>query len=637
MRNNKSLLGMVLVVVTLAVFLQTTTHQFINFDDPGYITANPAVKGGLSAAGVVWAFTSTAMSNWHPLTWLSHMLDVQLFGLEPRWHHLTSVLLHAAAVFLLFQLLAGITGALWQSFFVALLFAIHPLHVESVAWVAERKDVLSCLFGLLALLSYVRYVKSSEYRWYLVSLLLFVAALMSKPMLVTLPVVMLLLDYWPLARYGREEDANGDGMLSRRVPFLSLVREKIPFFLLSAASSVITVYGQQKGGAMATLDKVPVFARVENALIAWIKYIALMFWPQDLAILYPFPKHLVLWQAALAAVALVLISTVVLRCRVRFPYIVTGWFWYLVTTLPVIGLIQVGGQSLADRYTYIPLIGLFIICCWLLPDLMQGWQHCQVVLAVLAPLVFCILATVTWHQLGYWKDDFSLFRHTLEVTSDNYLILNNYGIALDARGDHAEAYGYFADAVRVNPSSAMAYSNMGTLDLGWGKLDAAVQNYTKALEINPNHLQARAGMGKTLATMGRFDEAIWQYQQALKIDPSFATAHQKLALLLMKLGKNTEAQSHYMTALQLEPNSPKAALDMGIAMAQEGKMVEALGYFDDALRIAPASVEAHFNRGLAFVRLNRKDEAAAEFGRVLDLRPGSPEAQHWLDMLRRQN
>jgi len=472
MRTNKILLGIALVVITLVVFLQTATHQFISFDDPGYVTANPAVKGGLSAAGVAWAFTSTAMSNWHPLTWLSHMLDVQLFGLDPRWHHLTSVFLHAAAVFLLFQLLAGITGAVWQSFFVAVLFAIHPLHVESVAWVAERKDVLSCLFGLLALLSYVRYVKSPGYRWYLVSLLLFVAALLSKPMLVTLPVVMLLLDYWPLDRYAGETD--GDGSLARRLaPFLRLVREKIPFFLFSALSSVVTVYGQQKGGAMATLDKVPVFARIENALIAWVKYIWLMFWPRDLAILYPFPKHLVLWQAALAGVVLVLISAAVLRYRHRFPYLVTGWFWYLVTTLPVIGLIQVGGQSLADRYTYIPLIGLFIICCWLLPDLMEGWQHRQVVLAVLAPLVFCLLTAVTWHQLGYWKDDLTLYRQTLAVTKDNYLILNNYGIALDAKGDHAGAYRYFKEAIEVNPRSAMAYSNLGALSVRWGKLDEA--------------------------------------------------------------------------------------------------------------------------------------------------------------------
>ncbi|GFO70418.1 O-GlcNAc transferase [Geomonas limicola] len=631
MRNLKMLLCVVLTLVTMIVFLQTATHQFINFDDPGYVTSNTAVKGGLSAAGLAWAFTSTAMSNWHPLTWLSHMIDVQFFGLDPRWHHLTSVFLHAVTVVVLFMLLEGMTGALWQSFFVALLFAVHPLHVESVAWVAERKDVLSCLFGLISLSCYVRYVKTPGARWYLASLLLFVASLMSKPMLVTLPLVMLLLDYWPLDRYGCDPSTNAT------LPVLRLAREKIPFFVFSALSSAITVYSQHKGGAMATLDKVPVTARIENALIAWVKYIFLMVWPQDLAILYPFPKHLVLWQAAAAGIVLVIISTAVVRYRRRFPYLLTGWFWYFITLLPVIGLVTVGGQSMADRYTYFPLIGLFVACCWLIPDLMQGWQHRQVVLAVLAPLVFSLLTAVTWRQLGYWKDDFSLFRHTLEVTSDNYLILNNYGIALDAKGNHAEAFRYFNEAVQVNPRSAMAYSNLGSVSLGWGKLDDAVQNYTKALEINPNHLQARAGMGKTLAALGRFDEAVWQFQEALKIDPSLTAAHQNLALLLIKLGKNSEAQSHYEAALQLDPRSPKAALDMGIAMAQEGKMVEALGYFDDAQRIAPTSVEAHFNRGLAFVRLNRKEEAAGEFARVLELRPNSREARHWLDMLQKQN
>lgn len=621
--------GIILFVVTLLVFLQTVSHQFINFDDPGYVTSNSVVKGGLSAANVAWAFTSTSMSNWHPLTWLSHMADVQFFGLDPRWHHLTSVLMHAGAVFVLFLLLDGMTGALWPSFCAALLFAIHPLHVESVAWVAERKDVLSCLFGLISLSCYARYVKTPGPRWYLAALLFFVASLLSKPMLVTLPLVLLLLDYWPLGRYG--SDTGGT------FPLLRLVREKIPFFVLSAVSSIITVYSQQKGGAMATLDKVPVGARVENALIAWVKYIFLMVWPRDLAMLYPFPKRLELWQAVAAGLFLVLVSVAVVRYRRRFPYLLTGWFWYLITLLPVIGLVQVGGQAMADRYTYIPLIGLFVVCCWGIPDLMQGWQHRQVALAVLAPLVFSLLTAATWQQLGYWKNDFTLYRHTLDVTTDNYLILNNMGIALDAQGNHAEAYGYFRDAVRANPRSAMGYSNMGTLDLGWGKLDEAVQNYTKALEIAPYHLQARAGMGKTLAALGRFEEAAWQLQEALKIDPSFASAHQNLALVLMKLGKNSAAQAHYEDALRLDPHPPKVALDMGIAMEKEGKAVEALGYFEDALRIAPASVEAHFNRGLAFVRLNRKDEAATEFTRVLELRPGSPEAQHWLSMLRQQN
>ena len=624
--SKKILLSFVLIILTIGVFFQTTNHQFINFDDPGYVTKNPVVKGGLSAAGVAWAFTSTAMSNWHPVTWLSHMADVQMFGLDPAGHHLVSVLLHALAALLLFLLLERLTGAIWPSIAVAALFALHPLHVESVAWVAERKDVLSCLFWLFTLIFYAGYVKRGGHRFYLLSLLTFVLGLMTKPMLVTLPLVMLLMDYWPLNRIA------GEGQLKGR--FLPLFKEKVPFFLFSLLSAVITIYGQHKGGAMATLDKVPFFPRIENALISYIKYIVLMIWPHDLAILYPFPKAVPLWQAVGSGILLVTFSLAVFRYRNRFPYLVTGWFWYLITLLPVIGFIQVGGQALADRYTYIPLTGLFIAICWLVPDLMQGWRRREAILTALAVFIISSLAAVTWRQIGYWKDDLTLYRHTLAVTSGNYLILNNYGIALDERGDLAGAYGMFQETLRINPRSAMAYNNLGALFVRWGNNPAAVEHYSRAIEINPQYAYARSGLGKALEGLGRTEEAIREYGEALRIDPGMAETHQNLAILMMKIGRRDEAMGHFEAALRLNPASAKASINMGVELAKSGRIEESLEYFNLAVSIDPDSVEAHFNRGVALAKLGRIDEAMAEFTRVLELKPDTYAARNWLERLR---
>ncbi len=636
--RNKIILSVFLLMVTLAVFSQTVHNDFINFDDPGYVTANPVVKWGITWTGVAWAFTATAMSNWHPLTWLSHMLDVQLFGLNPAGHHLMSVGLHALCALLLFLLLARITGAMWRSFFMAALFAIHPLHVESVAWVAERKDVLSCLFWLLTIFAYSRYVKSPGHKWYFLALLCFILGLMSKPMVVTLPLALLLLDYWPFHRFaGSNGQARGEGQTRGSAPtksFIVLLKEKVPFFLLSALSAVITIYGQHKGGAMATLVKVPVELRLENALISYVKYILLMFFPHDLAMLYPFPKSVPLWQAIGAGLLLMVISLAVVRYRKNFPYLVTGWFWYLVTLLPVIGLVQVGGQALADRYTYIPLTGLFIICCWLLPDLIQGWRHREAALGAAAGIAVSVLAAVTWHQLGYWKDSITLYRHTSAVTTDNYLIYNNYGIALDERGDKAGAFRMFQEVLRIYPRSATAYNNIGTLYEGWGDYVDAINYYSRALEITPDYALAHAGLGKSLAGLGRADEAILEYEKALKIDPSLYDTHLNLAILLMKMGRFDEAGSHYDMALHLDRYSAKAPINMGVELAREGRLEEAAGYFTNAVNIDPGSVEAHFNRGVALARLGRTDEAAAEFTRVLELEPGSVSARSWLEKLR---
>ena len=561
----------VLLVLTLGVFFQTSDHQFINFDDPLYVTNNPYVTGGITEKNIIWAFTTTTASNWHPLTWLSHMADVEIFGLNPRGHHLTSVLIHTASTLLLFWLLAQMTKAPWQSLFVAALFALHPLHVESVAWVAERKDVLSGFFWVLTLLCYVGYVKHRTVKSYLLTLFSFLVGLLTKPMLVTLPVIMFVLDCWPLGRFSPQK---GEGHRTVGFTFWSLVKEKIPFFLFSALSAIITIYAQGKGGAMSSFEAVPLTSRIGNALVAYATYIGKTIWPHDLAFFYPFPLSLPFWQVCASIVLLVLISIVTIRLRRQKPYLIVGWFWFLVTLVPVIGFVQVGGQSMADRYTYIPLTGLFIMGCWGVPDLLRGLRHRSAILVILSIIVVSALVITTWRQLGYWKDNIPLYRHTLDVTSNNYIILNNLGIALADRGE----------------------------------VDAAIQAYQEALRVWPKSATAHVNLGAALAGQGKFEEAISHYAEALRLKPDYALAR---------------------------INWSKALNNKGVALAQQGKMSEAIRHFDQALYIDPDSVDGHFNLGIALAHLNRIDEAAEQFVHVLRLTPESADARNWLKRLGR--
>jgi len=495
------MLCLVLGAVTAGVFLQTGDHGFINFDDPGYVTENSCVKGGLTGENVAWAFSATAMSNWHPLTWLSHMLDVELFGLAPRGHHLTNVFFHAASTLLLFFLLAQITGAPWRSLFVAALFALHPLHVESVAWVAERKDVLSGFFWFLTLLLYAGYVKRGGTARYLLALLSFAAGLMAKPMLVTLPVVLLLLDHWPL----------------RRSPLWALVKEKIPFFALSAASAVVTLIAQEQGGAMKTLDAIPLEPRAGNAVIAYVKYIGKMFWPADLAMLYPFPGSIPLWQVFCASLLLLLVSALAIVWRRRHPYLVTGWFWFLVTLVPVIGIVQVGGQSMADRYTYIPLTGLFLACAWGVSDLLQGWRYRKAVLPVLAAMVVAASGAVAWRQVGYWRDNITLYRHTLEITDGNYLIRNNYGIALAQEGRLDEAIDRYLASLKIDPNRPATHNNLGFAYFRKGMVDHAILQFQMANALNSDYAEAHNNLGIAYGKKGWIRQAAEEISMGMKL------------------------------------------------------------------------------------------------------------------------
>ena len=526
------LMCMVLIIVTFAVYVRAGNHQFLDYDDNEYVTSNPHVASGITGNNVLWAFTSVYASNWHPITWLSHMADVQFYGMNPRGHHLTNVVIHTATSLLLLLFLLRVTGSLWKGSFVAFLFALHPLHVESVAWVAERKDVLSALFWFLTLLFYSEYVAKLKPSLYFLSLFSFVLGLMSKPMLVTLPIVMLLMDFWPLERYRRNEREQGlNHHLARGT---SLIKEKIPFFACSLLSAAITAYAQNSTGAMKSFDEMPLGLRIENALIAYVKYIGKTLWPHDMAVLYPISLSFPHWQVIGSLCVLLAVSAVTIWTRRRHPYLAVGWFWFLVTLVPVIGLIQVGIQSMADRYSYIPLTGLFIMIAWGVPDLLRDLRHRKAVLALLAGTVIIASATLTWRQLGYWQDNISLFRHTLHVTTGNYLIQNNLGLSLAKKGELDAAIQHYSEALRINPDYTDAHNNLGIALADKGDLDAAIQEYQEAIRIDPTYPKAHNNLGFALANKGDLDEAIQEYQEALRINPNYSKAHYNLENALVK-------------------------------------------------------------------------------------------------------
>jgi tetratricopeptide (TPR) repeat protein len=519
-----------LIVVILAVYLQVGNHQFFSFDDYAYVTRNPHVSNGLTGDNILWAFTSVEATNWHPVTWLSHMADAQCFGLDPRGHHLTSVVIHALSSVLLLLLLFRLTGALWQSSFVAFLFALHPLHVESVAWVAERKDVLSAFFWFLTLFAYARYLEKPKASRYLAALTCFLVGLMCKPMLVTLPLILLLVDFWPLERYRPTAGEPWQHQLRTRLP--PLLKEKIPFFAGSLLSAAITIYAQRSGGAVVGLDAMPLRLRVDNALIAYVRYLGKIFWPHDLAVFYPFPASLPLWQAIGSLFILLLVSAAAIRSARQRPYLAVGWFWYLCTLIPVIGLLQVGAQSMADRYTYIPSIGIFIMVAWGVPELAQGLRHRKRLLALGAAALIITSAALSFQQLGYWRDTISLYRHTLQVTRDNFMVHYSLGVALADAGDIDAGIREYREVLRISPNYRDAHTKLGFALASKGELGAATGEFRQALRLNPEDPDAHANLGIALSQTGDLDDAIREFQEALRLSPGDATAQSNLKFAL---------------------------------------------------------------------------------------------------------
>jgi tetratricopeptide (TPR) repeat protein len=639
--SRKTLVCFVLLILILAVFWQVKDYDFVNLDDKMYIHENRHVLSGLTIDGVKWAFTSVYASNWHPLTWLSHMLDVDLFGANARRMHLVNVFFHIAATLLLFLILDRMTGALWKSGFVAVLFALHPLHVESVAWIAERKDVLSAFFWMLTLGAYMLYVEKPRLTRYMAAFFFFALGLMAKPMLVTLPFVLLLLDVWPLKRLQAGESVRSCGVepvekmtkkeKSRKkrkakehdvkphpavakigdtslkwFQLLPLVREKIPFFVLSAASSMITIYAQQQGGAMVSMERIPLLTRLANAMMSYIFYIGKAIWPWNLSVFYPYPAAWPLWQAGGAFLLLACITVLAVYCVKRYPFLTVGWFWYLGTLVPVIGVLQVGMQALADRYTYIPLIGLFVMAAWGAPELLKQWRHGKAVLTAAAALVIAVVAVVAWMQAGHWRDSVSLFSHALAVTKNNHLAHNNLGVALNAAGEKENAAFHYSEAIRINPRYSSYHYNYANYLAAQGRTDEAIMHYTEAVRLAPDYFNAHNNLGLARAARREFKEAAMHFWEALRIRPGEAGVHYNLAVALANLGDRQEAERRLREAVRIDPNFAEAHSDLGMILAMQGKVEEGIGHFREALRLKPGYAAAKHNLSLALGSLDRK-------------------------------
>jgi tetratricopeptide (TPR) repeat protein len=607
-------------VVVLA-FFPATRNGFINYDDDLYVTKNTHVQGGLTLSGLKWALVSTQASNWHPVTWISHMLDCQLFGLNAAGHHATNILLHALNTVLLFLLLREMTAATWRSLFVAALFGLHPVHVESVAWISERKDVLSTFFFLATLWAYSRYVecgmRSAECGarrsqaehptsnithhalrithhvsfFYLLALLCFALGLMSKPMLVTVPFVLLLLDLWPLRRFSLPSTGQNVSGVSW------LMIEKIPFFLLSAAACVITSAVQKQEGAMVMLIQLPLSARVENALVSYSRYLGMVFWPVDLAVFYPHPEHwgtLSVVGSALVLLALCILAVWLRRSR---PFLLVGWFWFVGALVPVIGLVQVGQQSIADRYTYIPYIGLFIALTWGLYELSRRWSSQKVTFTLAAVALVLVLISETRRQVNYWKSSETLFRHAIAVTRNNYVaFFHAADYAFFEKGEVGETIGLCEDALKARP------------------LDVEAQNL----------------LGLALTRQGHVEEGLVHFRQAIKLKPDFAKAHGNLGNALARLGRLEEAISQLQEAVRLKPDSMEGHYNLGIALCRNGRLDQGIVELQETLKFNPNSAETHCGLGVAFAAKGRREEAVDHLKQALALRPNFPEAQQTL-------
>jgi tetratricopeptide (TPR) repeat protein len=622
-------ISLVLIAVILAVFWQVRNHEFIKFDDDEYVTNNPHVKSGLTLSGAIWAFVAMHSNNWHPLTWLSHMLDCELYGLNPGGHHLTNLLIHIVNTLLLFLVLKRMTGARWRSSFVAALFALHPLHVESVAWVAERKDVLSTFFWMLTMETYLRYVNYPRFHRYLLVLLCFTMGLMSKPMLVTLPFVLLLLDYWPLGRFrfGQlRSDCNVSTQKSlnlsdQRSSALHLVLEKTPFFVLSAVASILTFVAQQSGGTVKSLKFFPLETRIANALVSYVTYIGKMVWPSRLGFFYPYPDRVPIWQITGAALLLVCVSVLVIHASHRRPYLGMGWLWYLGTLVPVIGLVQVGLQAMADRYTYVPLIGLFIMIAWGIPDILKGWRHRKTVFAVSAGLLLSVLAIVTWAQVQCWQNSIRLYKHTLKVTSKNSLIHYDLGVVMLRQGRYSDAITHLSESLRIEPDDAEAHNNLGIALVRQGKIQEAMVHYAEALRIKPDDAGTHNNLGVALARQGKIQEAMVHYAEALRIKPDFAEAYGNIGNSLAQQGRIEEAIAHYNKCLQINPDFPDIHRNLGICLGERGRIEEAIAHYKEALRIKPNFADAHYSLALAYLMIGNRGAAMEEYEVLKKIHP----------------
>lgn len=608
-----------LAVATLLAFAPIVDTGFVDFDDDIYVSANPHIQQGIDAGSLRWALTSFYAANWHPITWLSHMVDWELYGSKPLGHHLSSLLVHLAGVLVLFFALSRMTGAPGRSAFAAALFAVHPLHVESVVWLAERKDVLCALFWFLSIAAYARWRETPRLFLGFAVTLFATLALMSKPMAVTLPLTLLLLDFWPLGS-------------TRPRTVMAALRDKAPLYVLCAGAAWLTVMAQRASQAISSIEACPIGQRIGNALVAYVMYLVKMVWPVELSVFYPHPgATLPAWEILGAAGVLVLFSVVAVRLRRARPYLLFGWLWYLVTLVPVIGLVQVGEQAMADRYTYVPLVGIFVALSWGMGDIVAS--RAPRVATGVAIAVVVLLIGLTRFQVRFWKDAETLFTRALAVTEGNDVAHAHLGILRGRQGRFEEADAHFREALRIHPSSALAHLDLGTnlahlgktnealvefrvalrldptdprvhTDLGGillllGNLDEARSHLEEALRLDPEFTAARIELGAVLSQSGRLDEAVSQFREAIRLDPTRANAHARAGTALAKLGRYDEAYVHFAEAIRLDPRNAETQCDWGTALATQSRYREAAAHFAEAIRLSPTLARAHFSLAVA--------------------------------------
>ena len=576
----------VLILSTLLVFWQVRNFEFTNYDDNACVTENPHFSRGLNSDDIVWAFTAPNNGNWLPLTWLSFMVDSQLFGLNSGRMHLVNLLFHIANTLLLFAVLKRMTGSLWRSAFVAAAFALHPVHVESVAWVINRKDVLSGFFFMLTLAAYAGYARNGGVFRYLLTLLLFVFALLSKPILVMLPFVLLLLDYWPFNRFTDElaETPEGKNKINSVCSVVKspvwLIVEKVPFLALAAVWSVITFLAQRNSGSVSGISVIPLDYRIANSFLSYARYIGKMFWPQNMSVFYPLDiVHIPLWRIALCILLVLVITIFAVRFGRKQRYLPVGWFWFVVTLVPVIGIVQSGAQGYADRYTYIPYIGLFIVIAWGLPELLSKWRYRNIALGMAAVIVLTASGVCAYIQTGHWKNSYTLFTHAIEVTQNN-------AVAHDCLGNY----------LRDN-----------------GKTDLAIEHYKKAIQFNQFNPMALNNLGYIMSDRGDVNKAIEYFQQAIKIKPDYAEAQYNIGVACDALGRRQDAIEAYKQAIRIQPDYHNAHFNLGFACYQLGRYQDAIEAYKRAIRIKPDFAMAHYALGVAYVVLGDKSSALEEY------------------------
>jgi tetratricopeptide (TPR) repeat protein len=629
-------IGLGLVLLTCFAYSGVRYCDFIYFDDPVYLTENYNVKKGVTLEGVKWAFTSGYAANWHPVTWLSLMVGCELYGLDPAWHHLTNLLIHILNVLLLFLLFNKTTNDVYKSLCVAALFAVHPIHVESVAWVTERKDVLSGFFWISTLILYTWYTKEKTWKSYLVVIISFSLGLMSKPMLVLLPVVLLFFDYWPLSRLSFPKRPPGAFIEGKKTDIRTAVFEKIPLLFLSFGSAVVTILVQHHEGAVRSASEVPYGVRISNAFFSYVLYLKKLFWPADLAMLYPHPGEMKVLPAVLSVILLLAVSIIAVRFLKKYPYFFVGWFWYLISILPVIGFVSIGDIVMADRYAYLPFIGLYVLLVFTLGDMMKFDRLKKIKIPGMI-LLFFVLSLLTNIQAGYWKDSVTLFKHTLSVTDNNYVIQNNLGGAYWQEGKKEEALRHFKAALELKPDYAEAHNNLGSVLEKIGQEEDAIFHYKKAIAIHPDFPKAVYNLGVLYGKQGDMTTSVELLEKAIRLAPEFGEAHYNIALAYWLSNQVEKALQHYQEAVRIDPvKFPGAYVNIGRLLVTQGKVEEGRRYLEQALNANPQDAEACYYLGLLSLHQKKAEQAMAYFKKTLNIQPDHAGALKQLEQMNRQ-